>query len=190
MKVAARAKSLGILFILFIPFLAILVVPANAQFNSGFTGVVTEQTDAAVSGAKVIVTNQETHVSRLSISTDSGDFRIASLPGGIYTIEVEAPGFKAWIQKDVVLQSNEVKTLHPALGLSTQTTTVEVTSAVASVETDKSNTSLELSETSIHDAPLLGRNVYTSMIELAPGVTGSGLPSGGALGSGSANNDS
>src|ERR1700730_8364618 len=190
MKVAGRPKSLGILFILFIPFLAIVGVPANAQFNSGFTGVVTEQSDAVVAGAKVVVTNQDTHVSRFSISTDSGDFRIASLPGGTYTIEVEAQGFKQWVQKDVLLESNEVKTLHPVLGLSTQTATVEVTGAVASVETDKSNTSLEISETVVRDAPLLGRNVYTSMIELAPGVTGSGLPSGGALGSGSANNDS
>ncbi len=190
MKVAIRPGSLAILCVLFIPFLSVFAVPACAQFNSGFTGVVTEQSEAAVAGAKVVVTNQDTHVSRYAITTDSGDFRITSLPGGTYTIEVEAQGFKQWVQKDVVLESNEVKTLHPTLGLSTQTTTVEVTGAVASVETDKSNTSLELSEASIHDAPLLGRNVYTSMIELAPGVTGSGLPSGGALGSGSANNDS
>jgi Carboxypeptidase regulatory-like domain len=190
MRIAARARSLGILSILSIPILAFLAVPARAQFNSGFTGVVTEQSDAAVPGAKVIVTNQDTHVSRFGVSADSGDFRITSLPGGTYTIEVQAPGFKDWVQKDVLLESNEVKTLHATLVLPTQTTTVEVTGAVAAVETDKSNTSVELSETSIHDAPLLGRNVYTSMIELAPGVTGSGLPSGGALGSGSANNDS
>ena len=90
MKLTGRPESLGIPFILFIPFLIILAVPANAQFNSGFTGVVTEQSDAVVAGAKVVVTNQDTHVSRFSISTDSGDFRIASLPGGTYTIEVEA----------------------------------------------------------------------------------------------------
>jgi Carboxypeptidase regulatory-like domain len=190
MRIAARARSLGILSTLSILILAFLAVPARAQFNSGFTGVVTEQSDAAVPGAKVVVTNQDTHVSRFAVSTDSGDFRITSLPGGTYTIEVQASGFKDWVQKDVLLESNEVKTLHATLVLPTQTTTVEVTGAVAAVETDKSNTSVELSETSIHDAPLLGRNVYTSMIELAPGVTGSGLPSGGALGSGSANNDS
>jgi hypothetical protein len=190
MKEATRPSWSAILFVLSIPFLSTFAAPARAQFNSGFTGVVTEQSEAAVPGAKVIVTDQNTHVSRYSISSDSGDFRVTSLPGGTYTIEVEAQGFKTWVQKDVVLESNEVKTIHPTLGLSTQTTTVEVTGAVASIETDKSNTSVELSETSIHDAPLLGRNVYTSMIELAPGVTGSGLPSGGALGSGSANNDS
>ena len=190
MKAATRPSWSAILLVLAIPFLSTFAAPARAQFNSGFTGVVTEQSEAAVPGAKVIVTDQNTHVSRYSISSDSGDFRITSLPGGTYTIEVEAQGFKTWVQKDVVLESNEVKTIHPTLGLSTQTTTVEVTGAVAAIETDKSNTSVELSETSIHDAPLLGRNVYTSMIELAPGVTGSGLPSGGALGSGSANNDS
>ena len=191
MTVGTRPKWFAaVLFVLIFLCGGVLAVPARAQFNSGFTGVVTEQSDAAVPNAKIIVTNQDTHVSRYAISADSGDFRIASLPGGLYTIDVQAPGFKDWIQKDVLLESNEVKTLHPVLALPTQTTTVEVAGAVAAIETDKSNTSLELSETSIKDAPLLGRNVYTSMIELAPGVTGSGLPSGGALGSGSANNDS
>ena len=61
---------------------------------------------------------------------------------------------------------------------------------MAAVETDKSDTSREIAQETINTAPLIGRNVYTSMIQLAPGVTGSGLPSGGALGSGSANNDS
>src|ERR1700751_5919062 len=135
MRIAARARSLGILSTLFIPILAFFAVPARAQFNSGFTGVVTEQSDAAVPGAKVIVTNQDTHVSRFAVSTDSGDFRITSLPGGTYTIEVQASGFKDWVQKDVLLESNEVKTLHATLALPTQTTTVEVTGAVAAVET-------------------------------------------------------
>jgi hypothetical protein len=183
-KTAANSLLLCILFFL------VAVSGASAQFNSGFTGVVVEQSGAAVAGAKVMVTNQATHISQFSISTESGDFRISSLPGGVYTIEVDATGFKQWVEKDVQLESNEVKTLHPSLALPTQSTTVEVSGAVAAVETDRSDTSREISQTTIENAPLLGRNIYTSMIELAPGVTGSGLPSGGALGSGSANNDS
>jgi Carboxypeptidase regulatory-like domain len=161
-----------------------------AQFTSGFTGVVTEQTHAAVPGAKVTATNVATHVSQFAVSSDSGDFRIPSLPEGVYTIEVSASGFKQWVQSDVHLESNEVKTIYPALALPTQTTSIQVTDAISAVETDRSDTSREISQATIEHAPLLGRNIYTSMIELAPGVTGSGLPSGGALGSGSANNDS
>lgn len=167
-----------------------VLVPARAQFNSGFTGVVVEQTGAVVAGAKVTVTNQATQVSHLSTTTSTGDFRVPSLAGGVYTINVEAPGFKRWTQKDVTLESNQVETLHPSLALTTEQVEVSVSGGVAAVETDRSETSREISENVINNAPLLGRNVYTSMIELAPGVTGSGLPSGGALGSGSNNNDS
>jgi hypothetical protein len=59
---------------------------------------------------------------------------------------------------------------------------------VAAVETDKSDTSVELTQKSMEDSPLLGRNIYTSMIELAPGITGSAIPAG--IGSGSSSNDS
>src|ERR1700722_13525081 len=163
---------------------------AFSQFTSGFSGVVGEQSGAAVPSAKGTVTNQATRVRETSTSSESGGFRISSLAEGIYTVEIEGKGFKAWTQTDVHLESNEQKTLYPTLALPTQVTTVEVSGAVAAVETDKTDTSRELSEARIVDAPLVGRHIYTSMIELAPGTTGSCLPSGGALGSGSANNDS
>ena len=168
----------------------VLVAPAYAQFSSGLTGTVVDQTGAAVAGAKVVVTNQATHVSQYTTTSDNGDFRITSLPGAVYTVEVEQTGFKTWVQTDVQLESNQVKTLHPTLALPNQTVSVDVTGEVAAIELDRSTTSREISDTTIHAAPLLGRNIYTSLIALAPGITGSGLPAGGALGSGSANNDS
>jgi len=168
----------------------VLNAPAHAQFTSGLTGTVVDQTGAAISGAKIVVTNQDTHVTRYTNTSENGDFRITSLPGATYTVEVEQAGFKTWVQKDLQLESNQVKSLHPVLALPNETVSVDVTSELAAVESDRVNTSREISESVVRDAPLLGRNVYTSMIELAPGVTGSGLPSGGALGSGSANNDS
>ena len=168
----------------------VLNAPAHAQFTSGLTGTVVDQTGAAISGAKIVVTNQDTHVSRYTTTADNGDFRITSLPGAIYTVEVQQTGFKTWVQKDLQLESNQVRSLHPTLALPNETVSVDVTAEVAAIEIDKSNTSREISDSTIHSAPLLGRNIYTSMIALAPGVTGSGLPAGGALGSGSANNDS
>ena len=169
----------------------LLMTPcAIAQFSSGFTGIVVDPTGAAVPGAKIIATDEATDVKNTTTSNETGNFRFTSLPGGTYTIDVEATGFKAWTQSGIKLESNQVKTVNPTLVLPTEATSVQVTDAVAAVETDKSDTSREISEQTIETAPLIGRNVYTSMIQLAPGVTGSGLPSGGALGSGSANNDS
>jgi hypothetical protein len=185
-----RARLPMLFAALVLMILCAIASPAYAQFNSGFTGVVVEQSGAVVPGARITATNQSTGVSQFTVSSDSGSFRIPSLPEGRYTIAVEAKGFKAWSQKDVQLESNEVKTIYPTLVLPTQNEVVEVSEAVAAVETDRSDTSRELSETTIETAPLLGRNVYTSMIQLAPGITGSGMPSGGATGSGSNNNDS
>lgn len=161
-----------------------------AQFSSGFTGIVVDPSGAAIPGAKVTLTDEATQVTKSTSSNETGNFRFTSLAEGSYTIEVEAAGFKGWRQAGVRLESNQTKTVHPVLVLPTATTSVQVSEAVAAVETDKSDTSREISEQTIETAPLIGRNVYTSMIQLAPGVTGSGLPSGGALGSGSANNDS
>ncbi|MGH9377390.1 MAG: TonB-dependent receptor domain-containing protein [Terriglobia bacterium] len=163
---------------------------AYGQFTSGFTGTVSDPSSRVIPNAKVMVTNQATNVARQTVSTDTGAFRVSSLPQGIYRIEVTAPGFKPWVQTEVRLNASEVVTVYPVLPLAQQTTVVEVKSALAAVEIDKADTSRQLGQTTIQDAPLLGRNVYTSMIELAPGVTGSGLPSGGATGSGSNNNDS
>src|ERR1700682_2365361 len=95
----------------------VLVAPAYAQFTSGLTGTVVDQTGAAVAGAKVGVTNQATKVSQYTTTADNGDFRITSLPGAIYTVEVQQPGFKTWVHTDVQLESNQVKTVHPTLAL-------------------------------------------------------------------------
>src|SRR5215472_18679381 len=172
-RLVATTITLAFLFISF-------SVPTCAQFTSGLTGTVSDETGAAISGAKIIVTNQGTQISGFTNSADNGDFRITSLPGAIYTVEVQKEGFRSWVQKDVQLESNQVRSVHPVLTLPSENVKVEVTAELAAVETDKSNTSREISESLIHGAPLLGRNIYTSMIELAPGVTGSGLPSGGA----------
>ena len=72
----AAAIALVFLFMVF-------NVPAHAQFTSGLTGTVTDQTGAAIAGAKVVVTSQDTHLSRETISAENGDFRITSLPGAL-----------------------------------------------------------------------------------------------------------
>src|SRR5205814_4277272 len=77
----------------------LLAVPhVLAQFSSGFRSIVVDQTGAVLVGAKITGTNQATHVANAAESNDRGNFRIPSLAGGVYTIEVNASGFKDWKQ--------------------------------------------------------------------------------------------
>ena len=106
-------------------------------------GTVVDQTGAVIPNAKVVVTNQATHVVSDTVSGGGGDFRIPALPGGTYQVSVEASGFSTWTQADILLESNQVKTLYPVLALGAQKTTVQVKATVAAVQTAKSDTSRE-----------------------------------------------
>lgn len=163
--------------------------PIYAQFTSGFVGTVTDQSGATVPNAKITIINQATNVPSLTVSGSSGDFRVAALAGGTYRAEVEAQGFQPWAQSDILLEYNEVKTLYPVLRLGAQKTTVEV-KAAAAVVTAVSDTSRQLEKETIKSMPLLGRGIYSGLLELAPGITGTGELYGGATGSGSVSEDS
>jgi len=185
-----KSSDRRILGLLLLGTLGTLAAPAAAQFTSGFVGTAVDQSGAFIPNAKVVATNEATDVSTETVTSSSGDFRIASLLGGTYSVRVEAPGFQPWTQSGVVLEFNQVKTLYPVLSVSKQLTTVEVKATVAAVTVAQSDTSREIDQATINNAPLLGRSIYTSIVELAPGITGSGALYGGAAGSGSANNDS
>jgi len=167
-----------------------LARPAAAQFSSGFVGTVVDQSGAAIPNAKVVITNQATNVETTTVSGSSGDFRVPALPGGTYNAVVEATAFRPWTQTNILLESNQMVTLYPALVVGAQRTAVEVGASAAAVETAQSDTSSQVDERTVEDAPLLGRNVYSNIIFMAPGITGSGQMSGGATISGSNGNDS
>ncbi|MGC2792046.1 MAG: carboxypeptidase-like regulatory domain-containing protein, partial [Candidatus Sulfotelmatobacter sp.] len=73
-----RPKCAGLKVVLPALLLIAFAPAAFAQFQSGFTGTVLDQTSAAVGGAKIIVTNQDTNVVRSTISASTGDFRVPS----------------------------------------------------------------------------------------------------------------
>ncbi len=77
------------------------------QATGSFSGTVTDNSGAVVSGAKVTVTAQATNVSREAMSDDSGHYLVPLLGVADYTIRAEAAGFKTSEAKDVRLQVDE-----------------------------------------------------------------------------------
>ena len=64
-------------------------------------GRVADSTDAVVTGAEVRVTNTSTGVSAVSKSNDTGNFVLAYLLPGVYTVEAEFKGFKKFVRQGV-----------------------------------------------------------------------------------------
>ncbi len=70
-------------------FLLLLAVPAMAQRTTAtLRGVVSDPTDAVVSGAKVTIKNEDTGLTRTGQTNASGIYTFQDLPVGSYRLEV------------------------------------------------------------------------------------------------------
>ena len=163
-----------------IAFLALALVSpeeALAQFDSAFEGTVTDVTGAVVPGAGVTITNEDQGVTRMAGTNASGYFRMADLAPGNYRIEVQLEGFNTWVQTGVILDARQVRTIAPTLEVGEVATEVTIEATISSVNTANAQTSVELDEEMIEDAPLPGRAVWRQAA-IVPGVVGTGLTGG------------
>jgi len=90
--------------------MAIMTSIAGAQTATGqITGTVRDTSGAVMSGVKVIVTNQQTGLTRETRTAASGDYVVPLLPVGPYVVTGEQSGFKTAILSDVVLTVEQVR---------------------------------------------------------------------------------
>ena len=183
MVCSSKSFSRSLIALVVLGILAAL--PAAAQYSSGFEATVTDPTGAAIQGATVTVTNQETQVQQSALSNGEGYVHLRNLPLGMYRAEVKALGFKTWVQSDIKLEGGQVRTLYPKLAIGEQVTSVVVTAEAETVDTTHGNVGRTLEQKTVEDSPMIGENIYAAVATLAPGVTGLGDASGsiGAAGS-------
>src|SRR5262245_25697171 len=148
---------------------------AQAQFTSAIEGTVTDPNGAVVNKATVTIKSSSTGIERTVETSESGYFRISSLPAATFTLTIRAGGFKT-TQKEVTLEVAQIKTLNLALELGAQSAEVLVTTEAPQIESAQASVSNQIDKRRVADLPLVGRNFYT-LVVLTPGVTG--LPSGG-----------
>jgi Carboxypeptidase regulatory-like domain len=143
---------------------------AIAQQGGGIiTGNVTDSAGAAVSGAKVIITEQSTG-SETALETNSeGSFTTPSLPIGTYNVSLKAEGFQPEERVGVVLQvdANVVVAFHLRPGNVNQS--VVVSTQVSTVDQVSPTLGTVVSERPIQEVPINGRSVL-ALTQLSPGV--------------------
>src|SRR5207249_2489840 len=107
----------------------------QGQATGSFSGTVTDNSGAVVTGAKVTVTAQATNISRDAVTDDTGHFLVPLLGVSIYTVKVEAPGFKPAESKDLRLQIDEHRELDFKLQPASVSASVEVSATEVAVQT-------------------------------------------------------
>src|ERR1700689_2179586 len=140
------------------------------QATGSFSGTVSDNAGAVVSGATVRATSQGTGVSGEAKTDDSGHYLIPLLPVAFYTIRVEAQGFGAAEQKDVRLQIDEHRELDFTVAPASVTTAVEVNATEVAVQTTNPTLGQVITSEQVAELPLNGRD-FVQLATLTPGVT-------------------
>jgi hypothetical protein len=137
--------------------------------NAALSGTVTDPSHAVIPNAKVTVTQQGTGVTRAVSTNAAGVFNVPSLPPAAYTVRVQAPGFKEFVES-ITLLADQARAVNIELqvGASEQTVTVQATGAT--VNTVSPTLSQVVNEAQVMNLPLLGRNA-ANLTLLVPGTT-------------------
>jgi hypothetical protein len=155
----------GLLFLsLFASFaISVLAPPVHAQTlasAASLSGVVADPSGARVPNANVTLTSSENGITRDFKADAEGTYSFSLVPPGVYTLTVQAPGFKTFKQQKIKLEVGQSATLPVALTIGA-TEEVLVTTAPPLLQTDNANIGAEISSEQVTQLPLNLRNVFS-----------------------------
>jgi len=148
---------------------------AGQSFQGGIRGLVTDAGGGAVAGAKVSLVDQATNAVRASLTNESGEYVFNAVVPASYTVNAEAPGFKKFEHKGVVVGTQQFITVDMKLEVGQVTESVLVTEEVPVIETANASAGQLIDRQKLIDLPNLGRNPFM-MAKVAQNVVAVGNP--------------
>jgi hypothetical protein len=145
---------------------------AIAQSESGsaaIEGMITDANRAAIPGANITVRNLATGLERVAVSDGDGRYAFRVLSVGTYSVRVEAGGFAAWRQDQVILRVGEATPVSITLQAASVTERVDVVPSGQAIEAETQSTGNIISQRLVQDLPIRGRN-FTEFASLTPAV--------------------
>src|SRR5437762_5173005 len=100
------------------------------------TGVVTDPAGAAVPRAQIEAANRQTNFRHTATANDEGQYTLANILDGTYTVEVKAAGFQEYKIDNLILSVREVRRVDIQLQIGQVGQTVEVTGGASLIETE------------------------------------------------------
>ncbi len=165
----ARQRLCLLFSFVFICWLSPGLAHAQGETTSAIVGQVTDATNAALPGATVTVTNQETRLKRTAQTDDSGRFSFLQLKPGAYSVKVEAQGFGSQQNDHVFSSLGQKQTLDFTLQVAQSRQTVEVSGKAPLINPENANTSTSLNASALEALPNPGGDL-TYPLQFAAGA--------------------
>ncbi len=131
-------------------------------------GQVSDPSSAVVSGVQVSAQNLQTGLHQAVTTSKQGTFRFSNLPVGDYTLTVAAPNFAPFSASQIRIDVGRVVNYPVKLEIASSHSKVDVLGEAATVDTSSALGSV-VSEREATDLPLNGRNLMQLGL-LQPGV--------------------
>jgi len=159
----------NLIYLLFACLCTMLPPGALSQSVNGvIAGTVTDPSGAVVAGAKVTITNNGTGIKQNTTTGAGGEYRFSLVPPGTYTVQVEASGFGTEKASGVVVQASQTVPFSLKLKVASASQLIEVTGEAPLVQTETSDLTMQVDNTTIQNMALVDRNVFGTLPMLAP----------------------
>jgi hypothetical protein len=146
---------------------------AQTSGAGAITGAVTDASQAVIPGASVTVTDVDTGIAHTFTTNSVGIYAAPFLKPGHYKVSATAPNFGTIEARDLTLLVGQTLTINLTLTVKSATTTVEVLSANALLDTEKTEVSQVVDQQLIQNLPVKARN-WSDFVLLTPNVAQDG----------------
>jgi hypothetical protein len=168
-------------------FLLVACLVSFAQSISGdLIGTIYDATGAAIPNATVAAKNEATGVETVTKSGGTGEYHLANLAPGSYTITVTATGFARAQIRSVAVTLNTASTTNVKLAVASSTETIEVSAAVATIDTTTATVGTSFQPNTLADLPTASGGagvINLSLLNAGVGTSGAvGLGTGPSVG--------
>jgi len=133
------------------------------------SGTILDQQGAAVVGARIILTNESTGLRREGVSSATGEYLFLELPIGSYRLEVEAGGFRKYLQAGIILSVDQSARNDVTMAVGELGQQVTVHADAGMIEANVSEIKYTVDSARMTQIPLVGRNIL-ALAGLMPGV--------------------
>jgi hypothetical protein len=153
--------------------LSLALLPACAWPQSELAtvfGTVTDPSGAVVPAAQVTIVNQSTGLQRRALTDTTGQYHLAGLPAGNYSLRAEKEGFQTQVREGIRLTSAFGATVNFSLVVGNKTQELTVRGDINDIDRTTSTVSGLVTEQGLNELPLNGRDLFKAVV-LQPGVT-------------------
>lgn len=142
---------------------------AEAQ-NAQIIGTLADESGGVLPGVTVTARNQETGLTRTAVSEGAGEYRLAALPPGTYTVTAELQGFTTGTRENLILVIDQTARVDLTLRPAALAETITVSAEAPIVDTRQSTVATAVTNEQIQDLPVASRR-WVDLAMLTPGVS-------------------